>query len=48
MERARNTNKFGQQFKASITEVVWEKAHAEAGSNPDKFRKDACGAWKKG
>jgi len=45
MERARNTNKFGQQFKASIIEAVWGKARAVAGSNPDKFRKDACGAW---
>ena len=40
----RNTTKFGQQFKASIIEAVWEKAHAMAGFNPDKFRKDACGA----
>jgi len=44
MERDRNTNKFGQQFKTSIIEAVWEKAHAVVGSNPDKFRKDACGA----
>ena len=45
MERGRNTTKFGQPFRASIIEAVWEKAQAVVGSNPDKFRKDACGAW---
>jgi 5-methylcytosine-specific restriction endonuclease McrA len=45
MERARNTDQFGRQFKPSIIDAVWEKAHAEAGSNSDKFRKDVCGAW---
>ena len=44
MERERNTNKLGQPFKTSIVEAVWEKAHAVAGSNPEKFRKDVCGA----
>ncbi len=44
MERERNTTKFGQPFKASIVEAVWEKAHVAAGSNPGKFRKDVCGA----
>ena len=44
MERERNTNKFGQQFKTSIIDAVWGKAHPVVGSNPDKFRKDACGA----
>jgi hypothetical protein len=44
MERERNTNKFGQRFKTSIVDAVWEKAHPVVGSNPDKFRKDACGA----
>ncbi len=45
MERERNTTKFGQPFKASVIEAVWEKAQAVSGSNPEKFRKDACGAW---
>lgn len=44
MERARNTNVFGQPFRASIIEAVWGKGYAVAGSNADKFRKDACGA----
>jgi len=44
MERERNTNKFGQQFRTSIIEAVWAKAHPIVGSNPDKFRKDDCGA----
>jgi hypothetical protein len=44
MERERNTNKFGQSFKSYIIEAVWAKAHPIGGSNPDKFRKDACGA----
>jgi 5-methylcytosine-specific restriction endonuclease McrA len=45
MERGRNTTKFGQPFRASIIEAVWEKAQAVVGSDPDKFRKDSCGAW---
>ncbi len=45
LERERNTTKFGQQFKMSVIEAVWEKAQAVSGSNPDKFRKDVCGAW---
>ena len=45
MERARNTNVIGQLFRASVIEAVWKKAHPAVGSNPDKFRKDACGAW---
>jgi hypothetical protein len=44
MERARNTNVFGQPFRTSIIEAVWGKAHAVAGFNADKFRKDGCGA----
>ena len=44
MERKRNTNIFGQPFKTSIIEAVWTKAAPIVGSNPDKFRKDACGA----
>jgi 5-methylcytosine-specific restriction endonuclease McrA len=44
MERERNTNKLGQPFKTSIIDAVWKKAHPIAGSNPDKFRKDDCGA----
>ena len=45
LDRERNTNKFGQSFKPSVIEAVWEKAEAVCGSNPEKFRKDACGAW---
>jgi 5-methylcytosine-specific restriction endonuclease McrA len=45
MERERNTTKSGRPFKVSTIEAVWEKADAVVGSNPDKFRKDACGAW---
>jgi hypothetical protein len=45
MERARNTNVVGQPFRTSIIEAVWKKGHPVVGSNPDKFRKDACGAW---
>jgi hypothetical protein len=44
MERGRNTTVTGQPFRISMIEAVWEKAHPVAGSNPDKFRKDACGA----
>jgi 5-methylcytosine-specific restriction endonuclease McrA len=44
VERERNTNKFGRPFTASIVQAVWEKALPVAGVNPDKFRKDACGA----
>ena len=45
MERERNTTKFGRQFNHAIVEAVWGKAQAVSGSNPEKFRKDACGAW---
>jgi len=45
MDRARNTNVFGQPFRTSIIEAVWGKGHVVVGSNPDKFRKDVCGAW---
>jgi hypothetical protein len=44
IERERNTDKFGQPFKTSIIEAVWAKAQPIVGSNPDKFRKDVCGA----
>jgi 5-methylcytosine-specific restriction endonuclease McrA len=44
MERERNTNRVGQSFRPSVIDAVWEKAHPIIGSNPDKFRKDACGA----
>ena len=43
MERARNTTLPGQEFRLSIIGAVWRKTHAVVGSNPDKFRKDACG-----
>ena len=45
MERARNTTVSGQEFRPSIIEAVWGKGRVVGGSNPDKFRKDACGAW---
>ena len=45
MERARNTTVSGLEFRLSIIEAVWEKGRVVSGSNPDKFRKDACGAW---
>jgi hypothetical protein len=44
IERERNTDKFSQPFKTSIIEAVWAKAQPIVGSNPDKFRKDVCGA----
>ncbi len=44
VERDRNTNNFGQPFKTSVVEAVWEKAQVVPGCNPDKFRKDTCGA----
>ncbi len=44
MERNRNTNIFGQPFKTSVIDAVWGKAHPIAGSDPDRFRKDSCGA----
>ncbi len=44
MERERNTTQNGQQFRPFVIETVWAKAHPIGGSNPDKFRKDVCGA----
>ncbi len=44
MGSAKNTTVVGKKFKTSIIEAVWEKAHPVGGSDPNKFRKDACGA----
>lgn len=45
MGSTRNTTVVGKKFKTPIIEAVWEEGHPVGGSDPDKFRKDACGAW---
>lgn len=32
-------------FDENLINDVWNSAKKEAGYNPDRFRKDACGAW---
>ena len=32
-------------FDENLINKVWNSAKIEAGYNPDRFRKDACGAW---
>lgn len=32
-------------FDENLINKVWDSAKIEAGYNPDRFRKDACGAW---
>lgn len=43
--RRRNTNQFGQPFSLSMVEAVWRKAKTISGYDPNKLRKDTCGAW---
>ncbi len=32
-------------FDENLINRVWNSARVEEGYNPDRFRKDACGAW---
>ncbi|MBR6066945.1 MAG: hypothetical protein IKP45_04015 [Bacteroidales bacterium] len=32
-------------FDENLINKVWDSAKIEAGYSPDRFRKDACGAW---
>ena len=44
MSRKHNTNRHGKDFSKEEEKAVWEKAAIVAGKNPDKVRKDKCGA----
>jgi len=45
MARNRNTDKRGNSFSLEIRRRVWRKADTVNGQDPDKIRKDRCGAW---
>lgn len=32
-------------FNNEAIEMVWQKATTESGNDPNRFRKDKCGAW---
>lgn len=44
MLRKRNSNIFGGSFGVLTVQAVWSKGRAVPGVNPNKRRKDACGA----
>lgn len=45
MARNRNTNAVGRPFAQTTIGAVWAKGKIVPGADPNKFRKDACGAW---
>lgn len=42
------TNKIGGGFDLSIINAVWNKAQVVFRYDPNKLRKDRCGAWTRG
>jgi hypothetical protein len=42
--RKHGTNQAGGSFDATTVEAVWKKGKAVS-DDPDKWRKDSCGAW---
>lgn len=45
MARTRNTDQQGNQWSEELIREVWNKGQVIPGFNPDKYRKDSCGAW---
>lgn len=45
MTRTRNTDQNGNQWSEELIREVWNKGQIIPGFNPDKYRKDSCGAW---
>jgi len=45
MYRTSGTSKSGTSFDAATIEAVWRKGQAIAGYDPNRYRKDTCGAW---
>jgi hypothetical protein len=45
MARYRNTDINGNQWPEKIVKAVWNKGQIIPGFDPDKYRKDSCGAW---
>ncbi|NTV01904.1 MAG: HNH endonuclease [Chlorobiaceae bacterium] len=43
--RSRNTNSHGGAWTTLQIISVWQKAAIVNGKDPDKLRKDCCGAW---
>jgi 5-methylcytosine-specific restriction endonuclease McrA len=45
MKRYRNTDQNGNNWSEAMIKTVWEKGNEIPGFDPDKYRKDSCGAW---
>jgi hypothetical protein len=45
MRRIRNTDQNGNNWSEEIIKAVWNKGNEIPGFDPDKYRKDCCGAW---
>lgn len=45
MRRNRNTDSNGNNWSEEMIRAVWEKGSEIPGFDPDKYRKDTCGAW---
>ncbi len=45
MKRFRNTDQNGNNWSQELIKAVWNKGQEIPGFDPDKYRKDCCGAW---
>ncbi|MGE5621262.1 MAG: HNH endonuclease [archaeon] len=45
MMRLSNTDSKGNAFREDVVNAVWRKARTVPGADPEKIRKDPCGAW---
>ena len=45
MMRLYNTDSKGNAFRLDVIDAVWKKARTVPGADPEKIRKDPCGAW---
>ncbi|MBL7888213.1 MAG: HNH endonuclease [Bacteroidia bacterium] len=45
MAKQFGTNLLNESFSDDIVQKVWEKGTIVPGYDPDKYRKDKCGAW---
>ncbi|WP_202913846.1 HNH endonuclease signature motif containing protein [Pararcticibacter amylolyticus] len=43
--RKPNTDQTGRNFSPEIIAIVWKKATIVSDYDPNKIRKDTCGAW---
>lgn len=45
MNRLKNTDCNGNNWSQAMIKAVWNKGMEIPGFDPDKYRKDCCGAW---